>query len=204
MASPVTPREEPASVCLMACSPHTDGSSDAAARILEQALLSRGVAVDRLRLRDWKVRPCVGCGHCVAHPGVCVFDGDDAKELFHRIDRSDVLLLTVPVYFYGPPAQLKGFIDRAQALWTTHPEGSHAKRTARAVICAARTRGDRLFEANLLILRCFLDTLGFGLRDPLLLRGVEGPSELFHSPTLALIERLGLEAAEQAIHSHHE
>ena len=82
--------------------------------------------------------------------------------------------------------------------------GPAAVRDARVALFAARTRGEKLFEANLLILRCFLDTLGFGLRDPLLLRGVEGPSELFHPQTIAQLERLGLEAAEQAIRFHHE
>ena len=209
MEPSVTPCAEPdppeTTVCLMACSPHADGTSDAAARVLERALASRGVVVDHIRLRDWKVHPCIGCGHCVAHSGACIFDGDGAQELFRRIGRSDVLLLTVPVYFYGPPALLKGFIDRAQALWAVRPQaGTAAVRDARVALFAARTRGERLFEANLLILRCFLDTLGFGLRDPLLLRGVEGPSDIFHPQTIAQLERLGLEAAEQAIRFHHE
>ena len=68
MEPSVTPCAEPdppdTTVCLMACSPHADGTSDAAARILEQALASRGVVVDRIQLRDWKVHPCVGCGYC--------------------------------------------------------------------------------------------------------------------------------------------
>ena len=40
------PPEQTPHVCLLACSPHPDGSTDAAARLLEQALLSRGATVD--------------------------------------------------------------------------------------------------------------------------------------------------------------
>ena len=36
------PPEQTPHVCLLACSPHPDGSTDDAARLLEQALLSRG------------------------------------------------------------------------------------------------------------------------------------------------------------------
>ena len=70
---------------------------------------------------------------------------------------------------------------------------------------ARRVRGATgSFEANLLILRCFLDTLGFSLHEPLLLRGVERPTDLLHSQVIAQIERFGLEAAEQATRFYHE
>ena len=178
---------------------------DAAARLLEQALLSRGATVDRICLREYAIHPCIGCGYCSAHPGHCAFDGDDVADLFRRMGHADSLILSIPVYFYGPPALLKGFIDRAQIFWEQRREGTRTpRRTAHAVLCAARTRGDRLFEANLLILRCFLDTLGFSLHEPLLLRGVERPTDLLHSQVIAQIERFGLEAAEQATRFYHE
>lgn len=199
------PPEQTPHVCLLACSPHPDGSTDAAARLLEQALLSRGAIVDRISLREYAIHPCIGCGYCSAHPGHCVFDGDDVADLFRRMEHADSLILNIPVYFYGPPALLKGFIDRAQIFWEQRREGTRTpRRPAHAVLCAARTRGDRLFEANLLILRCFLDTLGFSLHEPLLLRGVERPTDLLHSQAIAQIERFGLEAAEQATHFYHE
>ena len=199
------PPEQTPHVCLLACSPHPDGSTDAAARLLEQALLSRGATVDRIRLREYAIHPCIGCGYCSAHPGHCVFDGDDVADLFRRMEHADSLILNIPVYFYGPPALLKGFIDRAQIFWEQRREGTRTpRRPAHAVLCAARTRGDRLFEANLLILRCFLDTLGFSLHEPLLLRGVERPTDLLHSQAIAQIERFGLEAAEQATRFYHE
>ena len=174
------PPEQATHVCLLACSPHPNGSTDAAARLLEQALSSRGAAVGRGAV-----------------------DGDGAAGLFRRMERADSRILSIPVYFYGPPAQLKGFIDRAQLFWERQRTPT-PRRPAHAVLCAARTRGDRLFEANLLILRCFLDTLGFSLHEPLLLRGVERPDDLLHPHLIAQIERFGLEAAEQATRLHHE
>ena len=102
------PPEQTPHVCLLACSPHPDGSTDAAARLLEQALLSRGATVDRIRLREYAIHPCIGCGYCSAHPGHCVFDGDDVADLFRRMEHADSLILNIPVYFYGPPGATQG------------------------------------------------------------------------------------------------
>ena len=100
------PPEQPPHDCLLACSPHPAGSTDAAARLLEQALLSRGATVDRIRLREYAIHPCIGCGYSSAHPGHCVFDGDADADLFRRMEHADSLILNIPVYFYGPPALL--------------------------------------------------------------------------------------------------
>ena len=202
MERPFAPDAEPdpgtaPRICLMACSPHADGTTDTAARLLEQALSSCGASVELIHLRDHAVHPCTGCGHCSAHPGHCVFEHDDAPALFDRIRLADRLVLVLPVYFYGPPALLKGFIDRAQLFWA-NPGPTVPPRPASAVLCAARARGERLFEASLLILRCFLDTLGFDMQDPLLLRGTETPADL-RGRTLEL-QHFGIRTAGQVLH----
>ena len=185
-----------------------DGSAHGSnvARHGDEGLAAQAAAETNVHQVDIsRLHGCIGCGYCSAHPGHCVFDGDDVADLFRRMEHADSLILNIPVYFYGPPALLKGFIDRAQIFWEQRREGTRTpRRPAHAVLCAARTRGDRLFEANLLILRCFLDTLGFSLHEPLLLRGVERPTDLLHSQAIAQIEQFGLEAAEQATRFYHE
>ncbi len=198
-AEPDPPDTHP-QVCLLSCSPHAGGSTDAIAGLLEQAL-SPCASLDAVTLREHAIRPCTGCGHCTTHPGHCVLDGDDVPGLFRRLHRADTLILCLPVYFYGPPALLKGFIDRAQRFWAMPSPSATSRRPAFAAICAARTRGERLFEANLLILRCFLGALGFELRDPLLLRGVETPADITPQ-TLAQLQELASKAANPSANTH--
>ena len=80
------PPEQTPHVCLLACSPHPDGSTDAAARLLEQALLSRGAIVDRISLREYAIHPCIGCDKCV-RTSECTFEADDMKELNRTFPR---------------------------------------------------------------------------------------------------------------------
>lgn len=179
-----------ATLALFACSPHPAGTTDILAERLIHFLQKGTTEIDLIHIRDYTIQPCTGCGYCSIHPGKCVLENsttktgghDDTADLFVRLLRADALLFTIPVYFYGPPAFFKGFIDRAQKFWFLPREEkilfSCKRRPAWCVLCGARIEGKRLFEANLLILRCFLSVFGFSLQEPLLLRGLEGPADL--------------------------
>lgn len=198
------PPEQTPHVCLLACSPHPDGSTDAAARLLEQALLSRGATVDRIRLREYAIHPCIGCGYCSAHPGHCVFDGDDVADLFRRMEHADSLILNIPVYFYGPPALLKGFIDRAQIFWEQRREGTRTPRRPPMPSFARRVRGATgSLRPILLILRCFWIRWDSACMSRCFCAAWSA-HDLLHSQAIAQIERFGLEAAEQATRFYHE
>lgn len=140
--------------------------------------LARGALGQVTLLRKHTVRPCIGCGHC-RQTGACVYDAlDQARALLDRIQAAPALIVVAPVYFYGPPAQFKALIDRSQAVWERQGcRFAETRRPAYAVIAAARTGGERLFEASQLILRCFLDVMGFRLEDSLLMRGLDGPED---------------------------
>lgn len=171
-------------VLVLSGSPRAGGNSDAAADLAAAACGSAGADVLSLRLRDHPVRPCTGCGECAGRPGSCALDGPDdgAAALFACLARASVLVVTAPVYFYGLPAGLKALVDRCQRFWA-QPLQRH-RRPAFAVLIGARHRGDRLFEGSLLVLRCVLPVLGFSLRDPLLLRGLEEPDDLRRAPRI--------------------
>lgn len=191
-------------VCILTGSPRVNGSSDAIAQLLAQGLQQEKRQPKILHIRDYRIRPCISCGYCSRHPGTCILDAeDDAGRLFEQLTQADVLLFAIPVYFYGPPAHLKGFIDRAQRYWAVEEDKKRQPRRAHAVFCAARTEGDRLFEANQLILRCFLRALGFSLAEPLLLRGVENPDDLTRNPQYTTsITEMGRAAAKTVVPPH--
>ncbi len=184
---------------ILTCSPHAGGSTDTIAAIVAESVAARGVIPGIVPLRDHIIRPCTGCGFCTEHAGSCILDGngDTAQHLLCSIRESDLTLLVIPVYFYGPPALFKGFIDRAQRYWIqAQHQIDGTPRQAMAILCAARTRGERLFEANLLILRCFLNVLGLCLYRPLLLRGIENPASILgNAKALSSLRRMGYTAA---------
>lgn len=60
---------------------------------------------------DQHVEPCMGCFSCMHNGGTCIHD-DDMREILEEILKSDLLILSFPLYCYGMPAPLKAIIDR--------------------------------------------------------------------------------------------
>jgi multimeric flavodoxin WrbA len=78
-------------------------------RILEGAT-SEGAVVEHLLLRDLKILECDGCHAC--WKGRRCSKNDDMIGVYSKIAESDALVFGTPVYWYGPTALMKGFIDR--------------------------------------------------------------------------------------------
>ena len=78
-------------------------------RILEGAK-AEGATTDILFLNDLRIRECDGCHAC--WKGKQCSKKDDMNEAYPRIIESDIIVFGTPVYWYGPSALMKGFIDR--------------------------------------------------------------------------------------------
>ena len=175
---------------LLSASPRR-GNGDTIVRLLCQwAREARETRPPELRfLRDVRVLPCTACGFCATHPGQCALDGvagDQAGALLRAIRQTPRLILVAPIWFYGPPAQLKALVDRAQTFWEAGTAPSVCdppERTAHLIFTAARQSGPRLFEASGLILRCFARQMGFAVPgETLTLRGLDAPDDLQNAP----------------------
>ncbi len=71
---------------------------------------STGARTKKIILSLLDVRPCRGCDRCVK-TGYC-YQKDDFLSLVDDLQQSDVWVLGTPVYWWGPTAQFKAFLDR--------------------------------------------------------------------------------------------
>ncbi len=131
--------------------------------------------VEYIYLHGLDLHPCQGCGGC-EKTAMCVIK-DDMIELYDKVDKAECLLLVSPVYFYGPTAQSKMFIDRTQARWSRKyllkeifREGENRKGY---LISIAATKGAKVFDGCLLAAKCCFDALGLEFGGSLTVRGVD-------------------------------
>jgi multimeric flavodoxin WrbA len=100
-------------------SPRKKGNTSKVLGWVEDALKAHGYQVERIRLADYKINGCKGCWTCkkFADQSGCP-QKDDAVEILGRVMDSDLVLYATPVYFWGPTAQIKAFMDRHCSLVT--------------------------------------------------------------------------------------
>lgn len=91
-------------------SPRRNGNTHIlVSKILEGAQVE-GAICDILFLNDLHIRECDGCHTC--WKGKPCSKSDDMNALYPKLIDSDVIIFGTPVYWYGPTALMKGFIDR--------------------------------------------------------------------------------------------
>lgn len=72
--------------------------------------------VEHVTLYRYQLNPCRGCFQCWGSgDGQCCFS-DDMKEIFDYLRRSDIVILSFPLYFFGMPSHVKAMLDRCLPL----------------------------------------------------------------------------------------
>jgi multimeric flavodoxin WrbA len=157
-------------------SPRKKGNSETLAQTVISGIEERkSCTVEYVYVHGLKLSPCLGCGGC-EKTGNCVVK-DDLTELYEKVDQADVVFLVTPVYFYGPSAQIKTFIDRFQARWSRKYLLNHTHRPEENrkgyLIATAATKGQKVFESCSLIAKSYFDTIDLEYGGEFLVRSVD-------------------------------
>ncbi len=161
-------------------SPRKGGNSDL---LLDQALRGAkyaGAETEKICLIDLKIAPCLEIYACLKD-GECSIK-DDMRGLYQRLIDCERLIVAAPIFFYGVPATTKAFIDRCQAIWVRKhilkmPFPSEENRKG-AFISVGATRGKKLFEGSIVMMRYFFGALDMVYAEDLLIRGVDQKGEI--------------------------
>ncbi|MDE6676929.1 MAG: flavodoxin family protein [Clostridia bacterium] len=96
-------------------SPRKNGNSFAMTDAFIKAAKAKGHSVTRFDAAFQKIGGCHACETCFKSGKACSFD-DDFNTIAPAIEKADVIVFTMPVYWYSIPAQIKGVIDRIYSL----------------------------------------------------------------------------------------
>jgi multimeric flavodoxin WrbA len=91
-------------------SPRRNGNTHILVSKIAEGAKEKGALVDELFLGDLTIKECDGCHTC--WKGTDCSKNDDMSAIYPRIIQSDVIIFGTPVYWFGPTALMKGFIDR--------------------------------------------------------------------------------------------
>jgi multimeric flavodoxin WrbA len=91
-------------------SPRRNGNTHILVSKIVEGARANGAVVDELLLGELTIRECDGCHTC--WKGKECSKNDDMRAIYPAIIQSDVIIFGTPVYWYGPTALMKAFIDR--------------------------------------------------------------------------------------------
>jgi multimeric flavodoxin WrbA len=92
-------------------SPRKGGNTDVLVSAILEGARAAGATTSVVALREITIQECDGCHACWRGKHVCC-KKDAMIDVYRRICESDVLVFGTPVYWYGPTALMKSFIDR--------------------------------------------------------------------------------------------
>jgi multimeric flavodoxin WrbA len=91
-------------------SPRRGGNTDILVDEILKGAAQAGAETEKVILSDIDIRPCKACYAC-RPAGECI-QKDDMADLLEKMKASGVWVFGTPVYWWGPSAQLKTFVDR--------------------------------------------------------------------------------------------
>ena len=115
-------------------SPRKGGNTDLLVEETLKGAAEGGALTEKVFLDDLLIGGCKGCAACLRNEVEWCIQADDMISLYPKIMEADVIILGTPIYYWGPSAQLKEFIDRWYALMGDKKEGLKGKEAA--LICA--------------------------------------------------------------------
>ena len=168
-------------------SPRKKGNTDYMLRLFLREAEDRGWETSVVDAVKERYEPCIGCGSCEKKGG-CILEDSMAKNLFPLMRRADVIVVSVPVYFYAVPARIKALMDRVQTLWSRKyifkiKDPGHDFRKG-VLLGAGATQGRDLFDGIYLNVKYFLDATGAKLEESLCYRGIDARGEMEKHPTI--------------------
>ena len=91
-------------------SPRKNGNTHVLINSVMSGLTDRGCKTQLLHSGDMKIEECTGCHAC--WKGLDCIQNDDMNDIYQRMKEADGYVFGTPVYWYGPTALMKLFIDR--------------------------------------------------------------------------------------------
>jgi multimeric flavodoxin WrbA len=91
-------------------SPRKNGNTHIIVSKILEGAKNKGSDTELIFLDDLRILECDGCDVCFK--GKNCIKMDDMNKIYPKIIKSDIIIFGTPVYWFGPTALMKAFLDR--------------------------------------------------------------------------------------------
>jgi multimeric flavodoxin WrbA len=139
-------------------------------------------SIERVYLRELNFSSCTECGRC-RESGMCVLR-DDMQPLYEKLLQFERIVISCPVFFLGPPAITKAFLDRFQALWIRRyvlglkPAPGGMKKSGFLLSVCGFRGSEKIFSCNKTIVRAAISSAGYRYAGELFIPGLDSLGDI--------------------------
>lgn len=116
-------------------STHSEGTTAAALKFIEEELKAQGIESETVCLGTAAVHTCMGCLSC-KKTGHCIFGDDPVNEIGEKVKEADGYIFAAPVHYASPSGAMIALMDRL-----FYAYGKHMQFKPAASVVAARRAG---------------------------------------------------------------
>jgi multimeric flavodoxin WrbA len=99
-------------------SPRKASNTDSLVSTILDGASQNNHQTEKVYLYNVDIEPCVDCRGCKKGNYQCVLK-DGMQELYPKLEQADVIVFGTPLYWYGPSAKMKLFVDRLRPFIAT-------------------------------------------------------------------------------------
>ena len=92
-------------------SPRNGGNTELLMNMVLETIAKQDIDTELIKLAGKDIRPCTACMACKGEER-CSID-DDLFPIYLKMKEADAIIIGSPVYFQGPTALVRAFIERA-------------------------------------------------------------------------------------------
>jgi len=168
-------------------SPRKSGNTDLLLQACIRGMQDAGQAPHELYLRNLQFSPCIECGGC-SKSGRCVI-ADGMDEVYQHLLKSDCVVVSAPVFFYGLNALTKAMVDRLQCFWVKKyllhlpVRDPGTAEGCGILLSAGGSRGAKNFDGILLTMKYFYDALDMPFSRSLVYHNIDAQGSILKHPT---------------------
>lgn len=99
-------------ILALVASPRAGGNTEVLVDRLLKGAYDFGADVEKVMLEELRIHPIRDCRACRERGHGRCNEEDDATALIEKMGKADLTVFATPLYWYGPSAQMKAFMDR--------------------------------------------------------------------------------------------
>ncbi|WNY25140.1 flavodoxin family protein [Methanolapillus millepedarum] len=160
-------------------SPRRKGNTDILMQTVLDEASEKGFDTEMVYLSDAHVGFCKACDACHLPNGKCIID-DDMESLVQNMKESDVWVFGTPVYWWGPTAQMKVFVDRWYGFYS-----DNLFKNKKAILVVPMEDTDEKTASHVVgMFQDSFDYVGVELSDVIVADGVRNRGDVKERPEL--------------------